>query len=82
MKRFGKYSETFGFIFGAALFVSGVNSAIVSSTGAPSLATYSVTHEFAERIVGAFSDNQVSARAQAEAGATNIAAVAEASAGS
>jgi hypothetical protein len=60
MRNFGKYGKTFGFIFGAAFLMSGVNSLVVSNTGAPSIATYNITQDVAKRIVGAFSVAQVS----------------------
>ena len=54
MSKLSKYGRTFGFIFGAALFVSGVNTVVATNTGAPSIAKYSLTYDFAERLVAAF----------------------------
>lgn len=75
MRKFVKYGKTFGVIFAASFVVSGINSAIVSNTGAPSIAHYSVTQDVAERIVGAFGSARFSGvvnKASAERSKTDL----------
>lgn len=52
MRKLSKYSETFGIIFGAAFLVSGANTLIAEHTDAPSIATYSIMHDLATRLIG------------------------------
>lgn len=56
MRKLSKFSRTFGAIFGAALIMSGANTLISRHTSAPSIATYSLTHDLTVRLIAAASD--------------------------
>ena len=51
MTKLSKFSRTFGAIFGAALIMSGANTLISNHTSAPSIASYSLTHDLTVRLI-------------------------------